>query len=134
FLIGMVARYTPEKDHDMLVKSLSMFFPRHTEAHAIIVGKGVVEGLKNAVEVYKIKRFVTLLESIDDMPKFMNMIDLHVLTSKSEGFGNVIIESIASGTPCISTDVGDARVILGDSMIVSSGDCQAMSEKISELY
>jgi len=48
-----------------------------------------------------------------DIPHIMNLLDIHVLPSKNEAFGNVIIEAMSCGTPCISTDVGDARHIIG---------------------
>jgi len=37
---------------------------------------------------------------------------LHILSSKSEAFPMVILESLACGTPSISTDVGDVRKII----------------------
>ena len=43
----------------------------------------------------------------------MKSFDIFCLSSKAEGFPNVIGEAMLSGLPCITTDVGDAKEIVG---------------------
>lgn len=55
---------------------------------------------------------VQLFDQVSDMPAFYQSLDAFLMTSITEGFPNVLVEAMASGLPCITTDVGDAKYIV----------------------
>ena len=74
---------------------------------------------------------VHLIDQISDMPAFYQSIDAFLMTSITEGFPNVLVEAMASGLPCISTDVGDAKYIVQDlGSIVPPRNAQALADAI----
>lgn len=77
------------------------------------------------------KNKVHLLDQVADMPAFYQSVDAFLMTSITEGFPNVLVEAMASGLPCISTDVGDAKYIVQDlGSIVPPRNAQALADAI----
>ncbi|WP_417435987.1 glycosyltransferase family 4 protein [Idiomarina abyssalis] len=132
-LIGMVARYNPQKNHAALLRAFSLI--EHDDAHLVLVGPNITEANEELVTLIRslnISKRVHLLGERTDIPSLMSELDLHVLSSSSgEGFPNVVAEAMASGTPCVVTDVGDASFIVGNlGWVVEPGNEYALSEAI----
>jgi glycosyltransferase involved in cell wall biosynthesis len=136
-LLGMVARYDPQKDHVNLIKALGMLKKSGKEFRCVLVGTGM--DLSNSelvalIEGEDIEDRVLLLGRRHDIQEVMNAIDLHILSSSyGEAFPNVLAEAMACGTPCITTDVGDAALIVGETgWVVPPKNPEALLQTIAE--
>lgn len=134
-LLGMVGRYDPQKDHLNLISALASLKAQGIVFSCVLVGSGISSDniqLSHQLEVAGLKDQVILLGQRNDIPEVMNALDVHVLSSAyGEAFPNVLSESMACGTPCVSTDVGDSAVIVGDAgWIVPPRDSSALANSI----
>lgn len=126
FLIGMVARYDPQKDHNNLLKSLVIIKDSNIDFHCLLVGTGMDYSnfyLVNEINKLKLNNHITLLGRRDDINNVMRILDLHVLSSLGEAFPNVLVEAMLNETLCVSTDVGDASYIIGDFGWIVKPEC-----------
>jgi glycosyltransferase involved in cell wall biosynthesis len=116
-LLGTVGRYDPYKDHSNLLHALALVKNYIPEFKIILVGSRIDYNNSHLIQLIKklnLENYVLLLGPRNDIPSIMSALDLHILSSSSEGFPNVVAEAMACETPCIVTDVGDASFIIGD--------------------
>jgi len=81
-----------------------------------------------------LQRVLYLLGPRRDLPRLTAALDISCLSSWSESFPNVVVEAMACGVPCVVTDAGDARFIVGDTgRVVPSCDPLALAEAMGAL-
>lgn len=132
-IIGFAGRYHTAKGYPYLFETMGLL--KDQQIIFKIAGAGAIlenKEVKNLFEQYQLdERKVQLLGQVSDMPEFYNSIDVFLMTSITEGFPNVLVEAMASGLPCISTDVGDAKYIVQDlGAIVPPRNAQALADAI----
>lgn len=135
-LIGFVARHDPQKDHDNLFRALKVLHGRNLRPLCLLVGTNMDAGnmaLRSRIESLGLSGQVRLLGPRNDIPAVMNALDLHVMSSAfGEAFPNVLAEALACGTPCVTTHVGDAAAIVGNTgWIVPPRHPEALADAIA---
>jgi glycosyltransferase involved in cell wall biosynthesis len=138
FIIGLVARFHPMKGFDLFVRAAERIAVASPHAHFVMVGSEVDwnnRQLSNWIEEAGLRKRFTLLGSRLDIPQVMNMLDILVSSSTSEGFPNVIGEAMACGTLCVATDVGDSAYLVGETgkiVLFDSDSDRALADAILE--
>ncbi len=93
-----------------------------------------LEPLRRRVALHELdSHFIWELQR-DDIETLLNGLDLLVSASEGEGFSNVIAEAMATGVPCVVTDVGDSKAIVGDcGIVVPPKNSCALAKGISQM-
>ena len=134
-VIGFAGRYHTAKGYPYLFETIAKL--KDQPIIFKIAGQGAHldnPEIKGYFEQYQLdENQVQLLDQISDMPAFYRSVDAFLMTSITEGFPNVLVEAMASGLPCISTDVGDAKYIVQElGSIVSPRDADALAKAVMD--
>ena len=137
FLIGHVARLHPMKNHSGFLRAAVAVGRKFYKVHFLLCGRGVVaenQRLASIVPTAMRGRFHFLGER-GDVPRLMHAMDVLCNSSSwGEAFPNVLGEAMATGVPCVATDVGDSRAIIGNTgLIVPPMDENALSNALEQM-
>lgn len=136
-VIGCVGRFDYMKDHENFVRAAGILAHKHPCLRFLMVGRGL--DVSNSVlsawigKTGYASRFVLLGER-GDVPACLSAMDIFCLSSRTEGFPLVLGEAMAMGLPCVTTDVGDAGLMLGDrGIVVPKENAEALAAGLEQL-
>ena len=120
-LIGLIGRFHPTKNHRGFFQAASRVLAAEPRARFLCAGAGVSFGnsaLADLVENSRLRDRLLLLGPCDDVVDLNRALDIACNVSVGEGFSNAVGEAMACGVPCVVTDSGDSRAIVGDTGLV----------------
>jgi len=141
FVVGMVARFDPQKDHGTFIKAARRLYEKHRKVQFILCGEDVDRS--NTVLLEMIRRYsdtgfensVHLIGRRGDMEQVYAAMDILGTSSVGEGLPLVVGEAMARGIPCVVTDVGDSAHVVGETgIVVPAEDSKKLSEAWSFMY
>jgi glycosyltransferase involved in cell wall biosynthesis len=136
-VVGCIARFDRDKDLQNLVRAAGLAARSDDRVRFLLIGH------RDAAEEAQLRawmraaacedRFV-LLSSRTDAPDYLVAMDAYCLSSRNEGFPNVVGEAMSCALPCVVTDVGDAAILVGDAgIVVPKENAPALAEGIVAL-
>lgn len=132
-VVGLVARLDPQKDHLNFVSAASLVAAKMPRVRFLLVGRGIPgsQALRGALASSGIEELFVLREQREDVPQVMNALDVFCLSSRGEGFPNVLGEAMACEIPSVTTGCGEARALIGnDDLVAPIRDPAALAERI----
>ena len=130
-----VSRFTKRKDHITTLKAFKLANLKIKDLKLILIGYGPeYKNIIRKAKKLKIKNKLIILYNLQNPYPYIKQSEVLILSSKYEGMGNILVESLTLNTPVISTNCnsGPSEILLngkgGD--LVKVGDFRSMSKKI----
>ena len=131
-----VGNLSPIKDYATLLAAFAQL-RQQVDARLLIFGEGSCRpALQEQARQLDIEGSLFMPGFVKDPSPYYQRADLHVLSSTGEGFGNVIVEALAAGTPVVSTDCqsGPSEIFCDGKFgrLVPVGDAVALAAAMAE--
>lgn len=129
-------RLETQKNHKLLIDAFAEVVKEHPYARLKIYGEGSLRDvLQEQIDNFGLQDKAFLMGATNDVAKALQTADLFVLSSDYEGMPNALMEAMAVGVPCISTDCpcGGPRELFREllyNQLISIKDKNSMAEKI----
>lgn len=136
-LVAM-GRLVAIKQFDLLIDAFGQQAARHPDWHLTIWGDGPLrDSLHNQIDGMGLADRITLAGRTSEPWDALSAADLFVMTSRVEGFPNVLLEAMALGLPCVALDCpsGPAELTRNgkDARLLPLNDSQALITTLDEL-
>ena len=136
-LIGLIARFDPQKDHHNAIQGAALLHGRMPDVHFLFCGNGVTmenQELATWIKDAGIGDVCHLLGRREDIQRINAALDIASSSSCGEGFPNAIGEAMACEVPCVVTDVGDSAYLVGNTgSVVPPKSPKSLSEAWTKL-
>lgn len=130
FSIGFVGRNHPDKNFEGFQQLVSRLNSEVSGLFdAVVAGRGYSD---LSAEPGYLQLPIRFLGEVSDISNLFNQIDLLVITSKTEGFPNVLCEALLSGVNCCGYDVGDIARIMGKEFVVPFGEIEKLVSMVKK--
>ncbi len=135
FVLGMVAVFRQEKNHDVLIKGFEDALKSVSNIKLLLVGGGeLFEYYKEYCQHHGLSGKVIFTGATSNVQKFLPAFDAACLVPGSnEGFSNSILEKMATGLPLIVTDVGgNAEAVVNgyNGFVIPPDNSQKLTESL----
>lgn len=136
FRIITVGSFKPVKDHKTLILAFEKVLKK-VNAELVILGEGPLQKeLTDFIASLGLSKHISLPGFKTDLLPWYASADLFVLSSRFEGFGNVIVEAMACGVSVVSTNCpsGPAEILENGKYgkLVPVGDVDALAQAMLE--
>jgi L-malate glycosyltransferase len=135
--VTIVANLREVKDHQTFLKAAARVREQVPDAAFVLAGEGPEElGLRELARQLGLDAHAFFIGRCEKVAELLDISSVCVLSSKSEGFSNSILEYMAARRPVVATEVGGAREAIidgGSGYLVRAGDHRMMAERIISL-
>jgi len=136
-ILGSAGRMVKQKGQHFLLEIAKILKEKNFDFQLKIAGIGpLLLPLKKQAAKLNVTDKVEFCGFVDDVPAFLNNLDVFLLTSLHEGSSNILLEAMACGKPVVAFNISSIPELISNDVngyLVGFGQCEQFADKILEL-
>ncbi|MCC9296341.1 glycosyltransferase family 4 protein [Clostridium sp. WLY-B-L2] len=137
FVVGMVARISAQKSPESFIQIANSLKKKLDCCYFILVGDGELRSkVEELIDRYRLRNNFLITGWTDEVPKYVSLFDVGILTSKWEGFGLVLAEYMAANKPVVAFNSGGIPDVVRNNyngLLIDYGDIDRFCHAIIKI-
>ncbi|PRR85662.1 glycosyltransferase family 4 protein [Clostridium luticellarii] len=137
FVVGMVGRISAQKSPESFIQIANSLKKKLDCCYFILVGGGELrDKVEQLICKYGLRNNLLITGWTDEVPKYISLFDVGILTSKWEGFGLVLAEYMASKKPVVAFNSGGIHDVVKNNyngLLINYGDIDGFCDAIIKI-
>lgn len=135
FVIGHTGRFNYAKNHDIIIDVAEVLIKKYPNIYFILCGNGVKDNLENKTIEIGIHKNIRLFNNREDIPIFLNTMDVYFFPSITEGQPNALIEAMIMGLPFVASDIAPIQeTVANNTQLFEPKNVDAFVKALEDLY
>lgn len=136
-IVTCICRFRPEKGHEVLLKAWQEVLKRNSDSFLLLVGDGeTLLERKQDTAMLGIAKKIKFTGKVFNVQDYLHVSNIFVLPSRREGLSNALLEAMATGLPCIASNVGGNVELIShekNGLLFESGNSKQLARRILRL-
>lgn len=136
YIIGMVASFGSPKDYQTYYTAARELLERRSDVTFLALGSDTESEESVSMIAPGNRNYFRLIGKKRDVESYINIMDICVLSSRTEGISNAILEYMALGKPVVASDAGGTSELVDNNnsgFLFTPGDHVALANKLNLL-
>ncbi|MDM8523177.1 glycosyltransferase, partial [Desulfococcaceae bacterium HSG8] len=132
-IVGMIGRFSESKDYETFISAANMVLQKRKDVTFLAIGEGVNCKKCKKLADTRFRDKIKFLDKQNDVESIINLFDIGVLATYTEGISNAVMEYMALGKPVVATRCGGIMELVSEfktGLLVQTGDVINMSKRI----
>ena len=136
-IVGSLGRLVEQKGYVYLIESIRQIMSDFPKVTVLVAGEGPLKSeLLGLISKYQLNNNIKLIGFRSDRARLLQLFDIFVLSSLDEGTPMALLEAMATGLPCLVTDVGGNRNVIEngvDGILIPPGETNLLTNMLLKL-